>query len=141
MDSENESNVTGINDGSIGSLSTLEADDQHLMLAGKRGGMSAPRRIVFVASIVFLLGLVLIFLVMPCSEDGVCTNRSRLRKNWVKDYENIELMGPVNVVRSPKLGVNNLIFMYRKDAFGQAKKDKKPNGVTSIFSHTGQIAW
>lgn len=147
-----DSDDVTVNDGSIGSLSTLEADDQHLMLHGKRShsrsshhhGMSVPRRVCFVGSIVVLLGCVLIFLfILPCPEEGVCPSifRSKFRKNWLRDYDDLELMGPVNIVRTGKMGVSSLIFMYRRDNFTANKKFRRPNGIMAILSHTGAIAW
>lgn len=143
MDSETESNNATMNDGSIGSLSTLEADDQHLMINGKlpRRSMSSSRRLCFISSIVFLLGLVALFLlVLPCPDENLCRIERPNRMNWIKDYENTELKGPVNVVSTTDKGAS-LIFMYRKDRFDSQKSTSEANGIISIMAQTGKVAW
>lgn len=149
MDSETESNNATMNDCSIGSLSTLEADDQHhlMMISGKLGkrGMSPGRKLCFISSIVFLLGLVMIFLfVLPCPEDGTCRG-SGDNMSWVKDYDKLEMRGPVNVIqrKTDKSVETSLIFMYKGDKFIDAmvKVNPKPNGIISLVSRTGKISW
>lgn len=143
MDSETESNNATLNDCSIGSLSTLEADDQHLMISGKlpRRGMTPSRRLCFISSIVFLLGVVAMFLlVLPCPDDSMCRVDRSNKMNWIKDYENTELKGPVNVVDTTDKGAS-LIFMYRRDRFENRKNNSEANGVISIMAQTGKIAW
>uniref|UniRef100_A0A336LSK2 CSON003121 protein n=1 Tax=Culicoides sonorensis TaxID=179676 RepID=A0A336LSK2_CULSO len=150
MDSETESNnANTLNDCSIGSLSTLEADDHHhlMMISGKLGKrpMSPGRKLCFISSIVFLLGLVMIFLfVLPCPEGGKCRGFGE-SLNWVKDYDKLEMRGPVNVIRKEidKNIETSLIFMYKGDKFIDAllKTNPRPHGIISIVSKTGKIAW
>lgn len=152
MDSETESNNATMNDCSIGSLSTLEADDQHhLMIVGKLGkrgviGMSHSRKLCFIISIVLLLGFVMIFLfVLPCPDEDSCSNPfGRSGLHWIKDYDKFEMKGPVNVIKnSGKDGGTNLIFMYKGDKFIEAmnRPNSKSNGLISIVSKTGEISW
>lgn len=149
MDSETESNNATMNDCSIGSLSTLEADDQHhlMMISGKLGkrGMSPGRKLCFISSIVFILGLVMIFLfILPCPENGTCRGAGD-NMSWVKDYDKLEMRGPVNVItrKMEKSVETSLIFMYKRDKFIDAavKVNPKPNGIISLVSRTGKISW
>ncbi|XP_063705673.1 uncharacterized protein LOC134834817 [Culicoides brevitarsis] len=149
MDSETESNNATMNDCSIGSLSTLEADDQHqlMMISGKLGkrGMSPGRKLCFISSIVILLGLVMIFLfVLPCPEHGKCRGNGD-SMSWVKDYDKLEMRGPVNVIKRRMTDriETSLIFMYKRDKFIDplVKVNPKPNGIISMLSKTGKISW
>lgn len=108
--------------------------------------MSPARRCCFVASLLLCVLTVIIFVwVIPCSEDGSCpapVDRVKTH-NWYNNYSKIELKGGVNVVSGLRSWENNLIFLYRGDAFFPEFRpgNSKRNGIISLIGSSGAVAW
>lgn len=108
--------------------------------------MSPARRCCFIASLLLCVLTVIIFVwVIPCSEDGSCpapVDRVKTH-NWYNNYSKIELKGGVNVVSGLRSWENNLIFLYRGDAFFPEFRpdNSKRNGIISLIGSSGAVAW
>ncbi|CAH4032709.1 unnamed protein product [Pieris brassicae] len=128
-------------------LNTMEStmDNVSFLQSDVSNKMSFPRRCAFIASILFCLFTVIIFLWgIPCSDVGSCTNNEWHDKstNWELPYDEIELSGAVQVVDGAIPKTKNLIFIYR----GNHMKDNKNNndnvnGVLLIVGNTGKVGW
>ncbi|XP_073847562.1 uncharacterized protein [Musca autumnalis] len=108
--------------------------------------MSPARRCCFIASLLLCVLTVLVFVwVIPCSEDGSCPapiDRVKTH-NWLNNYTKIELKAGVNIVTGVRSWENNLIFLYRGDAFfPEFRPDNaKRNGIISLIGSSGAVAW
>ncbi|KAI8124467.1 hypothetical protein FF38_12417 [Lucilia cuprina] len=108
--------------------------------------MSPARRCCFIASLLLCVLTVIIFVwVIPCSEDGSCpapVDRIKTH-NWYNNYTKIELKGGVNIVSGLRSWENNLIFLYRGDAFFPEFRpdNSKRNGIISLIGSSGAVAW
>lgn len=111
-----------------------------------REPMSPARRCCFIASLLLCIFTVIIFVwLIPCSEDGTCpapVDRIKTH-NWLNNYTKIELKGGVNVVSGLRSWENNLIFLYRGDAFFPEFRpdNSKRNGIISLIGSSGAVAW
>lgn len=114
--------------------------------------MSPLRTALFVASILLCLVLVLVFLwAIPCSDGHTCpAEADRVRtKNWLRQYERIELKGGINVVDGLAGRSKNLVFMYRGDKMWSSdpaastsnQQHRKHNGIISLMGSSGQVSW
>lgn len=111
-----------------------------------RESMSPARRCCFIASLMLCVLTVIIFVwLIPCSEDGTCpapVDRVKTH-NWLNNYTKIELKGGVNIVSGLRSWENNLIFLYRGDAFFPEFRpdNSKRNGIISLIGSSGAVAW
>lgn len=66
---------------------------------------------------------------------------------WIREYENIELKGMINVVDGARGRSKNLVFMYREDKMfdatvkGGGSPPPKGNGIICVVGSLGQVAW
>ncbi|XP_061392574.1 uncharacterized protein LOC133328042 [Musca vetustissima] len=108
--------------------------------------MSPARRCCFIASLLLCVLTVIVFVwVIPCSEDGACPapiDRVKTH-NWLNNYTKIELKAGVNIVKGVRSWENNLIFLYRGDAFFPEFRpdNSKRNGIISLIGSSGAVAW
>ncbi|XP_011294495.2 uncharacterized protein LOC101898035 [Musca domestica] len=108
--------------------------------------MSPARRCCFIASLLLCVLTVIVFVwVIPCSEDGSCPapiDRVKTH-NWLNNYTKIELKAGVNIVTGVRSWENNLIFLYRGDAFFPEFRldNSKRNGIISLIGSSGAVAW
>ncbi|XP_022229526.2 uncharacterized protein LOC111078899 [Drosophila obscura] len=115
----------------------------------KRPPMSTARRSCFIASLLLCLFAVLGFVwLVPCGNadgTGACPAVGDRVKthNWLNNYTKIELKGGVNVVNGLRAWENNLIFLYRGDAFFPEFRpgNHKRNGIISLIGSSGAVAW
>lgn len=123
----------------------------------RRPPMGAVRRCLFVASIALCLLTVILFVwVVPCSDGGTCPARSERprTRNWLRQYEGLELKGAINVVRGVRGRSNNLVFMYRDERLWRHRADNQSatpstvigghrtrSGIISLVGSTGAVSW
>ncbi|BFF97406.1 uncharacterized protein DMAD_05831 [Drosophila madeirensis] len=115
----------------------------------KRPPMSTARRSCFIASLLLCVFAVLGFVwLVPCGNadgTGACPAVGDRVKthNWQNNYTKIELKGGINVVNGLRAWENNLIFLYRGDAFFPEFRpgNQKRNGIISLIGSSGAVAW
>lgn len=109
--------------------------------------MSAFRKCCFVASILVCIITVVLFLwVIPCTDELTCpTKLEHIKtKNWMRNYEKIELKGGINVVNGLRGRSKNLVFMYRGDKLWseiEPINNRRRNGIISLMGNSGQVSW
>ncbi|XP_030386301.1 uncharacterized protein LOC115633071 [Scaptodrosophila lebanonensis] len=115
----------------------------------KRTPMSPARRCCFIASLLLCLFTIVGFVwLVPCGDSeggGACpapVDRIKTH-NRLNNYTKIELKGGVNVVSGLRSWENNLIFLYRGDAFFPEFRpnNHKRNGIISLIGSSGAVAW
>ncbi|XP_017005500.2 uncharacterized protein [Drosophila takahashii] len=118
-------------------------------LPGKRTPMSVARKGCFIASLLLCFLAVVSFVwLVPCGNPdgtGSCPavgDRVRTH-NWFNNYTKAELKGGVNVVGGLRSWENNLIFMYRGDAFFPESRpgNERRNGIICLIGSSGAVAW
>ncbi|KAH8295800.1 hypothetical protein KR018_009687 [Drosophila ironensis] len=117
--------------------------------AAKRTPMSPARRACFVGSLFLCLFAVVSFVwLVPCGNPdgtGACPAVGDRPKthNWLNNYTRAELKGGVNVVGGLRAWENNLIFMYRGDAFFPEFRpgNERRNGIICLIGSSGAVAW
>uniref|UniRef100_A0A1I8P3V7 FAM234A/B beta-propeller domain-containing protein n=2 Tax=Stomoxys calcitrans TaxID=35570 RepID=A0A1I8P3V7_STOCA len=109
--------------------------------------MSPARRCCFIASLLLCILTVVVFVwVIPCSDEGgtcpAAIDRIKTH-NWLNNYTKIELKAGVNIVTGVRSWENNLIFLYRGDAFFPEFRpdNSKRNGIISLIGSSGAVAW
>ncbi|XP_001353225.3 uncharacterized protein [Drosophila pseudoobscura] len=115
----------------------------------KLAAMSTARRSCFIASLLLCLFAVFGFVwLVPCGNPdgtGACPAVGDRVKthNWLNNYTKIELKGGINVVNGLRAWENNLIFLYRGDAFFPEFRpgNHKRNGIISLIGSSGAVAW
>lgn len=108
--------------------------------------MSFLRKCCFIFSIQMCFVTVFVFIwALPCSDQLACPVRNeeiRTHK-WIREYEDIELKGMINVVDGRRGRSKNLVLMYRID---KIMKDQnvtwhRKNGIICLVGGNGQVAW
>ncbi|KAH8360415.1 hypothetical protein KR200_004224 [Drosophila serrata] len=123
---------------------TQGADD-----ATKRTPMSPARKCCFIGSLLLCVFAVVSFVwIVPCGNPdgtGSCPAvGDRIKThNWLNNYTQAELKGGVNVVGGYRAWENNLIFMYRSDAFfpESRPRNERRNGIICLIGSSGAVAW
>lgn len=124
-------------------LNSSHMDDVPIIKEGYRQPMSPIRKFCFISSIIVCFLTIVIFLwVLPCSDDKTCpaVHPKHYSSSWDKDYEGIELMGPINVVNSSNGKSKNLVVLFRNDIV-HLGKNNGGGGVISIMGDSGNVAW
>ncbi|EDW79325.2 uncharacterized protein Dwil_GK13540 [Drosophila willistoni] len=112
--------------------------------------MSTARRCCFIASVLICLFAIVGFVwLVPCGNPdgtGACPAIGDRVKthNWLNNYTKIELKGGINVVSGLRAWENNLIFLYRGDAFFPSEfrpSNHRRNGIISLIGSSGAVAW
>jgi hypothetical protein len=113
-----------------------------------REPLSSTRKICFIASIVGTILVVLVFLLLPCESNCVAKTGFMKTRNWIMNYEKMEMKGDINtVVESSALGPKSLVFMYRSDKIfpdlNNIKKNKQKSngGVQTLSGANGEVSW
>lgn len=112
--------------------------------------MSRTRKMAFIASIVSIFLVTIIFLLLPCNKN--CVAKHQITKftktiNWMKNYEHMEYKGSINTIRSFSENTPlSLIFMYRNDKIFQntdikKSKQKSNGGIIKLNGNSGEVAW
>ncbi|XP_070503834.1 uncharacterized protein [Chironomus tepperi] len=113
--------------------------------------MSKVRKMAFIASIVSILLVLIIFLLLPCNKN--CVSKHHITKftktiNWIRNYENVEFKGKINTIRTSNVENTplNLIFMYRSDKIfpnsdTKKSKQKSNGGIIKLNGNLGEIVW
>ncbi|XP_017035056.1 uncharacterized protein [Drosophila kikkawai] len=117
--------------------------------AAKRTPMSPARKCCFIGSLLLCVFAVVSFVwIVPCGNPdgtGSCPAvGDRIKThNWLNNYTRAELMGGVNVVGGFRAWENNLIFMYRGDAFFPESRpgNERRNGIICLIGSSGAVAW
>ncbi|KAH8379961.1 hypothetical protein KR009_008218 [Drosophila setifemur] len=115
----------------------------------KRTPMSPVRRCCFIGSLLLCVFAVVSFVwLVPCGNadgTGACPAvGDRIKThNWLNNYTRAELKGGVNVVGGLRAWENNLIFMYRGDAFFPEYRpgNERRNGIICLIGSSGAVAW
>ncbi|KAH8246032.1 hypothetical protein KR026_008100 [Drosophila bipectinata] len=115
----------------------------------KRTPMSPVRRCCFIGSLLLCVFAVVSFVwLVPCGNadgTGACPAvGDRIKThNWLNNYTRAELKGGVNVVGGLRIWENNLIFMYRGDAFFPEFRpgNERRNGIICLIGSSGAVAW
>nr|XP_016933862.1 uncharacterized protein LOC108012882 [Drosophila suzukii] len=117
--------------------------------SAKRTPMSPARKCCFIGSLVLCFLAVVSFVwLVPCGNPdgtGSCpavVDRIKTH-NWFNNYTKAELKGGVNVVGGLRAWENNLIFMYRGDAFFPETRpgNERRNGIICLIGSSGAVAW
>ncbi|XP_017081063.1 uncharacterized protein LOC108114536 [Drosophila eugracilis] len=117
--------------------------------SAKRTPMSPARKCCFIGSLLLCFFAIVSFVwLVPCGNPdgtGSCPaigDRAKTR-NWFNNYTKAELKGGVNVVGGLKAWENNLIFMYRGDAFFPEFRpgNERRNGIICLIGSSGAVAW
>lgn len=110
--------------------------------------LSQIRRICFIASIVGTFLVVLVFLLLPCESNCVASTGFMKTRNWINNYEKMEMKGDINTVTElSTAGPKNLVFMYRSNKIfpdiNNIKKSNQKNngGVVVLNGNDGKISW
>ncbi|XP_016984316.1 uncharacterized protein LOC108048283 [Drosophila rhopaloa] len=117
--------------------------------SAKRTPMSPARKCCFIGSLVLcFLAIVSFVWLVPCGNPdgtGSCPAvGDRIKThNWFNNYTRAELKGGVNVVGGLRAWENNLIFMYRGDAFFPEFRpgNERRNGIICLIGSSGAVAW
>lgn len=128
-----------------------DADNVAILNTNLRKGqpMTSMRKLCFVVSIfVCILTVVLFVWVLPCTNSSTCPAPSdRIQThNWLRNYERVELKGPINVVHGVRGRGMNLVFMYRGDKMFASDEDSnqslvKRNGIIALMGANGAVGW
>ncbi|CAH1101524.1 unnamed protein product [Psylliodes chrysocephalus] len=98
--------------------------------------LSTRRRAALVFSIFLCFLPIVVFLwILPCQDTNTCSLKIG---NWESIHENLELMGPINLVRGIFHKNWNLALIY-KGSYSNPKSFK--NGVISLLGNNGAVAW
>lgn len=127
-------------------------DDVPIIKDAYKQPMTPLRKLCLASSIIVCFMTVIIFLwVLPCADDATCpaARPKHHLSSWEKDYEGIELMGPINIVNGLPGKCKNLVFLFRSDIIhsNDTHKHGMPNipqnggGAISIMGDTGNVAW
>ncbi|CAD7006475.1 unnamed protein product [Ceratitis capitata] len=104
--------------------------------------MSPERRCCFVFSLLLCLFTVVGFIrLVPCNQACPAPVDQVRTHNWLNNYTRIELKGGVHIVGGLRSWENNLIFLYRGDAFFPNNNNAKRNGIISLIGSSGAVAW
>ncbi|XP_036337773.1 uncharacterized protein LOC118747756 [Rhagoletis pomonella] len=122
-------NVAILGRGSLKDLSTHEP-------------MSPARRCCFISSLLLCVFAIFGFVwLVPCNETCPAPVDQVRTHNWLNNYTKIELKGGVHIVGGLRSWENNLIFLYRGDAFFPNNNNAKRNGIISLIGSSGAVAW
>ncbi|XP_054732713.1 uncharacterized protein LOC129240759 [Anastrepha obliqua] len=104
--------------------------------------MSPARRCCFISSLFLCVLAVFGFVwVVPCNNTCPAFVDQVRTHNWLNNYTKIELKGGVHIVSGLRNWENNLIFLYRGDAFFPNSNNAKRNGIISLIGNSGAVAW
>lgn len=112
--------------------------------------ISQTRKICFIASIVGTILVIVVFLLLPCESNCVANTGLMKTRNWIKNYEKIEIKGDINtVVQSSTAGSpsRSLLMMYRSDKIfpdlniAKKNKQKSNGGVMTLNGNSGNSGW
>nr|XP_014099184.2 uncharacterized protein LOC106624044 [Bactrocera oleae] len=104
--------------------------------------MTPARRCCFIFSLLLCVFAVFGFVwLVPCNKSCPAPVDQIRTHNWLNNYTKIELKGGVHVVGGLRSWENNLIFLYRGDAFFPNNNNAKRNGIISLIGSSGAVAW
>ncbi|XP_043648505.1 uncharacterized protein LOC122616965 [Drosophila teissieri] len=136
-------------DANADNVAILGDHDQTSDDLSKRTPMSPARKCCFIGSLLLCFIAIVSFVwLIPCGNPdgtGSCPAvGDRIRThNWFNNYTKAELKGGVNVVGGLRAWENNLIFMYRGDAFFPEFRpgNERRNGIICLIGSSGAVAW
>ncbi|XP_067643606.1 uncharacterized protein [Eurosta solidaginis] len=104
--------------------------------------MSSARQCCFISSLLLCVFAIFGFVwLVPCNETCPAPVDQIRTHNWFNNYTKIELKGGVHIVSGLRSWENNLIFLYRGDAFFPDGNNAKRNGIISLIGNAGAVAW
>lgn len=108
--------------------------------------MTFLRKCCFILSLQLCFVTIFVFIwILPCSDRFSCPIQSEeiLTHKWMREYEDIELKGMINVVDGRRGRSKNLVLMYRIDKILKDRNVTWPrkNGIICLVGGNGQVAW
>ncbi|CAG9864053.1 unnamed protein product [Phyllotreta striolata] len=98
--------------------------------------LSARRKIALTFSVfVCFLPIVILLWILPCQDTSTCSLKIG---NWESSHDDVEFLGPINLIRGIFHKNWNLALIY-KGSFKSSKAFK--NGVLSVLGDNGAVAW